>query len=72
MQFETCVSLSDTYKELQEFYTGNANMLSHTFPLLALKIEADNLKKRFVGEEDGMHYYTFYPWTMVLTKKKDE
>ena len=47
-------------------------MLSHTFPLLALKIEADNLKKRFVGEEDGMHYYTFYPWTMVLTKKKDE
>lgn len=72
MQVTTGVSLSATFKELEEFYTGNSSMLTHTFPILALAEERENLKKRFIGEEDGLHYYTFYPWTFSYNKKKDE
>lgn len=72
MQVESTVSLTNTYEELQEFYSGNSSMLNHTFPLLALGESKENLKKRFVGEEEGLYYYTFYPWTIILTKLKDE
>jgi len=71
-QVTTSVSLSTTFDELAEYYNGNSGVLTHTFPLLQLGQEQKNLEKRFVGEEAGMHYYTFYPWTIILTKLKDE
>ncbi len=68
MQFETSVSIEETYKQLADYYKGNDEVLTKTFPIMVLPESNSLHKKRFIAEENGLYFYTNYPWTFKLIK----
>jgi len=63
---ETSLSLTSTFKELARHYKGNHSLLNSTFPLIASAKEENALSNQFVGTENGVNFYTFYPWEYIL------
>jgi hypothetical protein len=66
LEVETSLSLTSTFKELARHYKGNPTLLNCTFPLIVSADEEEALTNQFVGREDGLNFYTFYPWKYVL------
>jgi len=65
MTVTTNVSLSETFTQLAEYYKGNDEVLSLTFPLLALVEENRVHSKRYLGKDEGIYYYANYPWQIT-------
>jgi len=65
MTVTTSISLSETHDELAKYYNGNDEVLSHTFPILALKEENKVHSKRYLGKDEGVYYYANYPWQIT-------
>ncbi len=66
LEVETSLSLTRTFQELAKHYKGNYMLLNSTFPLIASAKDEPALKKQFVGQENGINFYTFYPWKYIL------
>lgn len=66
LEVETSLTLTRTFKELAKHYKGNHMLLNSTFPLIASANEEKALTNQFVGRENGINFYTFYPWKYVL------
>lgn len=69
LQIETSVSLSETYEEIERFYRENPDVISVTFPIMILSAKNMMHEKRFIKEEQGLYFYTNYPWTIINTYK---
>ena len=65
MAVTTSISLSETHEELANYYKGNDDVLSHTFPMLALKEINKVHSKRYLGKDEGIYYYANYPWQIT-------
>jgi hypothetical protein len=65
MSVITGISLTETFDELAAHYKGNHELLSHTFPLLALEEENKIHSKRYLGKDEGIYYYSNYPWQIT-------
>lgn len=66
MEVETSLTITSTFKELAKYYKGNWELLNATFPLIASANKEKALTNQFVGQENGVNFYTFYPWKYIL------